>query len=89
MTPRSIIAMAYVIAAAITAVVNGPGAGALAGELAVFAVFEVPQPGAQDMGIATGAGFAWELDDLPAYLTEDKADVTRAAADLAPGPLLQ
>ncbi|MEM1298651.1 MAG: hypothetical protein AAGH68_05165 [Pseudomonadota bacterium] len=89
MTPRSIIAMAYVVAAACVAVINGPGAGALAGEIAVFAVFELPQPELVEDVVRV----AWELDDLPAYLTEEPpenlGDVASVSADLAPGAALK
>lgn len=83
MNVRSTIALIYVIAAAIVAVVNGPGAGALAGELAVFSVFEA-DPVVRDDRPARM--IEWEWEDPPAYRTMDQADEMRA--DLAPPSLL-
>ena len=74
MTIRSTIAMIYVIAAAIVSLVNGPGAGALAGELAVFSVFEIPADGPD---AEPDRAIAWEWEDPPAYETPDEADYTR------------
>lgn len=75
MTIRSTIALVYVIAAAGVAVISGPGPRALAGEIAVLAVFETAEEtpvGADARPRATRVH--WELDDLPAYLTEETAD---------------
>lgn len=89
MTPRSTIALAYVVAAACVAVVNGPGAGALAGEIAVFSVFEMPKPEL----IEQVTRIVWEIDDLPAYLTEEAHenldDIASVSVDLAPGAALK
>lgn len=91
MSIRSNIALFYVILAAIVSVTNGPGLNALAGEIALLAVFEEPEAGVvvSDTADTSPAQVHWELEDLPAYLTEDEADSARAAADLAPEPLVQ
>lgn len=75
MTIRSTIALFYVMAAAAVAVISGPGPSALAGEIAVLAVFETAEDGAtQPVTTTTPTRIHWELDDLPAYLTEETAD---------------
>ena len=76
MTIRSTIALFYVIAAAAVAVASGPGPRALAGEIAVLAVFEaVDQADADTEPRHAQTRIHWELDDLPAYLTEENADL--------------
>ena len=75
MSIRSAVALFYIILAAVVSVVSGPGAGALATEIAVMSVFEI------DTGAPAWAEevrIVWEIDDLPAYLTEDIADFTRS-----------
>ncbi|MFK7944792.1 MAG: hypothetical protein AB8B85_18040 [Paracoccaceae bacterium] len=81
MTIRSTIAMFYVIAAAAVSIINGPGAGALAGEIAVLAVFETPAPD-DALVLDNQTRVHWELDDLPAYMTEE---TDQMLTDLAPG----
>lgn len=74
MTIRTMIALGYVVAAGLTALVNGPGPRALAGEIAVLAVFAAEDP----VGLLGEAPEPdWEAEDLPAYLTQDEADMTR------------
>lgn len=83
MTVRSTIAVIYVIAAALAALISGPGATGLASELAVFSVFEAQ---AETVEPRPARAIAWEWDDPPAFETAGEGEI--AADDLAPATRL-
>lgn len=83
MTVRSTIAVIYVIAAALVALISGPGARELASELAVFSVFEAQ---AATVDPLPARAIAWEWDDPPVVETAGEGDI--AVDDLAPATRL-